>query len=129
MEYLKHKITEYEVKTNMFSLQRPYSRLADLEPTQVFEKKVIYKLKMENEALRKELGMGFVKKNSPEINYENIPEKDTNNEYVKERLNNFNQRLEEIIGEHFSGELPDISDELYKQFERERIMLIDKHII
>jgi hypothetical protein len=108
MEYLKHKITEYEVKTNMFSIQRPYSRATDLEPTQVFERKVIYKLKMENDALRKELGVSQGKQ--PEINHQNIPERDTNSQHVKERLNNFNQRLEDIIGHHFSTQLPDISD-------------------
>jgi hypothetical protein len=57
---------------------------------------------MENDALKKELGVGYLKKNSVEINA-NIPERDSTEQYVKDRLNNFNQRLEDIIGQHFSG--------------------------
>jgi hypothetical protein len=57
---------------------------------------------MENDALKKELGIGYAKKNYAEINA-NIPERDNTEQYVKDRLNNFNQRLEDIIGQHFSG--------------------------
>jgi len=57
---------------------------------------------MENDALKKELGLTSNRKNHVELNA-NIPERDNSEQYLKDRLNNFNQRLEDIIGQQFSG--------------------------
>ena len=56
IQYLKKKISEYEHKVSSLSF-KPASRSPNTEPTQIFERKVIYQLKLENEALRQRLGI------------------------------------------------------------------------
>jgi len=77
---------------------------------------------MENEALKKQIGINL-SKSSKEVNLVDIPERDTGKPDVKQRLSDFNKKLEEIIGE----QLPNISNELYNQYERDRKLLIEKH--
>jgi hypothetical protein len=77
---------------------------------------------MENEALKKQLGINLTK-SVKTVNVLEIPERDNSKPEVKQRLNDFNKKLEEIIGEH----LPNISNELYNQYERDRKLLIEKH--
>lgn len=48
---------------------------------------------MENEALRRQLGLA-PKQEGKEVN---IPEKDTNNNHVNQRLADFHKKLEEVI--------------------------------
>lgn len=112
MEYLKHKITEYEQKISYQNHKFAAMRLPDLEPTQVFERKVIYQLKVENEALRRQLGLSP----KPEGREANIPERDTpNNTNVNQRLNDFNKKLEEVISEHAVVDFNLTGDELYRR--------------
>jgi len=47
LKYLKQKITEYESKVSALTYKTA-SRLPNTEPTQIFERKVIYQLKVEN---------------------------------------------------------------------------------
>ena len=119
MEYLKHKITEYEHKIS-YQNHRFTTRLPDLEPTQVFERKVIYQLKVENEALRRQLGLS-PKQEGKEVN---IPEKDTNNNHVHQRLTDFHKKLEEVISENIVVDYNLTGDELYRRMERDRRLLI-----
>lgn len=48
-------------------------------------------------------------------------------EEVRERLTDFNHRLEEVIGENFNGEISYEQNELFKRYERDRRKLIEKH--
>lgn len=122
IEYLKHKISEYEHKIS-YQNHRFTTRLPDLEPTQVFERKVIYQLKVENEALRRQLGLS-PKQEGKEIN---IPEKDTNSYHVNQRLADFHKKLEEVISENLVVDYSLTGDELYRRMERDRRLLIEKH--
>jgi hypothetical protein len=122
IEYLKHKISEYEHKIS-YQSHRFVSRLPDLEPTQVFERKVIYQLKVENEALRRQLGLAP----KPEGKEANIPERDTNNTNVHQRLSDFHKKLEEVISENLVVDYSLTGDELFRRMERDRRLLIEKH--
>lgn len=94
IEYLKHKITEYETKISSMGYQKHQNyRISDIEHTQVFEKKVIYQLKVENEALKKQLGYNQMKNPSRPTSQADIPERDGKQQHVQQRLNDFNQKL------------------------------------
>jgi hypothetical protein len=45
IKYLKQKITEYESKVSSLAF-RPLTRKPNTEPTQIFERKIIYQLKL-----------------------------------------------------------------------------------
>lgn len=119
IDYLKHKISEYEHKIT-YQTYKFAPRLPDLEPTQVFERKVIYHLKLENEALRRQLGL------LPTTDTKDLPEHDSNL-HVNQRLNDFHKKLEEVISEHQLVDYNLTGDELYRRMERERRLLIEKH--
>jgi hypothetical protein len=93
---LKLKISEYESKVSSLAF-RPLSRAPNSEPTQIFERKVIYQLKLENEVLRQKLGM------ASRANGHALPKE--GQEEVRERLTDFNAKLEEVIGSTFNGDL------------------------
>ena len=78
MKYLKHKIAEYESKVSALAF-KPSARLSNIESTQVFERKVIYQLKIENDLLKQQLG--------------HRPTKDEPKKEVRDRLTDFNQKL------------------------------------
>ena len=71
---------------------RPASRSPNTEPTQIFERKVIYQLKLENEALRQRLGI------NGHTNGSTSAQAKEGQVDVKERLTDFNHKLEELIG-------------------------------
>lgn len=120
LKYLKLKIGEYESKVSALTYKAS-ARLPNTEPTQIFERKVIYQLKLENEALKQQLNL--VNRPTHDSNNEQLPKKE-----LKERLTDFNQRLEEVIGEHFSGDLAlNGQSELFKKYERDRRQLIEKY--
>ena len=101
---------------------KPSSRNLHTESTQIFERKVIYQLKLENEALKQRLGINGHTNGSKSARVKDGVEVD-----VKERLTDFNHRLEELIGGEGTSMEINGEGEMYKRYERDRRRLIEKH--
>lgn len=103
IEVLRKKVAEYEAKihhyssyskTNMNYQISDYNK--DYDAVRIFENKLIYNLKKENEMLRENQGGNYHSLSSNNIKQN----KSQHVDYIQKRLYDFNQKLEEMIKEN-----------------------------
>jgi hypothetical protein len=93
IEQMTERISHYEMRIISLTLNRSHSGLSDYPPpSEIFENKLIYNLKRENDALKSELGTFRSDQASSGINQQSEKGSDT-----KGRLDQFSHNLHSAI--------------------------------